>query len=98
MLYCIENAVGAPAPDGQFAAYKEEVVEHARRAFRVSPEVHARALRAAGSERPPTVVLGCSVIEADGLEAKDANGKHLLWIVNHNSFIHHKLGWEPEQN
>lgn len=75
VLYCIENAVGAPAPDGQFAAYKEEVVEHARRAFRVSPEVHARAMRAAGSERPPTVVLGCSVIEADGLEAKDANGE-----------------------
>ncbi|KAJ8713474.1 hypothetical protein PYW07_013844 [Mythimna separata] len=74
VLYCIENAVGAPAPDGQFAAYKEEVVEHARRAFRVSPEVHARAMRSAGSERPPTVVLGCSVIEADGLEAKDANG------------------------
>ncbi|XP_072947566.1 BAI1-associated protein 3 [Epargyreus clarus] len=74
VLYCIENAVGAPAPDGQFAAYKEEVIEYARRAFRVSPEVHARALRAAGSERPPTVVLGCAVLEADGLEAKDANG------------------------
>ncbi|CAK1586198.1 unnamed protein product [Parnassius mnemosyne] len=74
VLYCIENAVGAPAPDGQFAAYKEEVIEYARRAFRVPSEVHARALRAAGSERPPTVVLGCAVIEADGLEAKDANG------------------------
>ncbi|XP_022124719.2 BAI1-associated protein 3 [Pieris rapae] len=74
VLYCIENAVGAPAPGGQFAAYKEEVIEYARRAFRVSPEVHARALRAADSERPPTVVLGCAVIEADGLEAKDANG------------------------
>ncbi|XP_041987245.1 BAI1-associated protein 3 [Aricia agestis] len=74
VLYCIENAVGAPAPDGQFASYKEEVVEYARRAFRVSPDVHARAMRAAGSERPPTVVLGCSVLEADGLEAKDANG------------------------
>ncbi|XP_026316773.1 BAI1-associated protein 3 [Hyposmocoma kahamanoa] len=74
VLYCIENAVGAPAPGGQFAAYKEEVIEYARRAFRVAPEVHARALRAAGSERPPTVVLGCTVIEADGLEAKDANG------------------------
>lgn len=66
--------MGAPAPDGQFAAYKEEVIEYARRAFRISQEVHARAIRAAGSERPPTVVLGCSVIEADGLEAKDANG------------------------
>ncbi|CAK1556248.1 unnamed protein product [Leptosia nina] len=74
VLYCIENAVGAPAPGGQFASYKEEVIEYARRAFRVSPEVHARALRAADSERPPTVVLGCTVIEADGLEAKDANG------------------------
>lgn len=74
VLYCIENAVGAPAPDGQFASYKEEVIEYARRAFRISTEVHARAIRSAGSERPPTVVLGCAVIEADGLEAKDANG------------------------
>ncbi|XP_063827905.1 BAI1-associated protein 3 [Ostrinia nubilalis] len=74
VLYCIENAVGAPAPGGQFASYKDEVIEYARRAFRVSPEMHARAMRAAGSERPPTVVLGCSVLEADGLEAKDANG------------------------
>ncbi|CAG4947849.1 unnamed protein product [Parnassius apollo] len=80
VLYCIENAVGAPAPDGQFTAYKEEVIEYARRAFRVPPEVHARALRAAGSERPPTVVLGCAVIEADGLEAKDANGIILKYI------------------
>lgn len=78
MLYCIENAVGAPAPDGQFAAYKEEVIEYARRAFRVPLEAHARALRAAGSERPPTVVLGCTVIEADGLEAKDANGTYTV--------------------
>ncbi|XP_049874475.1 BAI1-associated protein 3 [Pectinophora gossypiella] len=74
VLYCIENAVGAPAPDGQYAAYKEEVIEYARRAFRVPPDTHARAVHAAGSERPPTVVLGVAVLEADGLEAKDANG------------------------
>ncbi|XP_032520325.2 BAI1-associated protein 3 [Danaus plexippus] len=74
VLYSIENAVGAPAPDGQFGSYKGEVIEYARRAFHVPMEVHARALRAAGSERPPTVVVGCGVIEADGLEAKDANG------------------------
>lgn len=67
--------MGAPAPDGQFAAYKEEVIEYARHAFRVTPDIHARAMRSAGSERPPTVVLGCCVLEADGLEAKDANGK-----------------------
>lgn len=66
--------MGAPAPDGQFGSYKEEVIEYARRAFKVPTDVHARALIAAGSERPPTVVLGCAVIEADGLEAKDANG------------------------
>lgn len=54
------------------------MIEHARQAFRVSPEVHARALRSAGSERPPTVVLGCTVLEADGLEAKDANGSTLI--------------------
>lgn len=57
------------------------MIEYARRAFKVPPEVHARALRAAGSERPPTVVLGCVVIEADGLEAKDANGKILLLVT-----------------
>ncbi|XP_060802443.1 BAI1-associated protein 3 [Amyelois transitella] len=74
VLYCIENAVGAPAPGGQFGSYKDEVIDYARRAFRISPEMHSRALHAAGSERPPTVVLGCAVIEADGLEAKDANG------------------------
>lgn len=76
MLYCIENTVGAPAPDGQFAAYKEEVIEYARNAFRVTSDMHARAMRSAGSERPPTVVLGCCVLEADGLEAKDANGEY----------------------
>lgn len=80
MLYCIDNTVGAPAPDGQFTAYKEEVIEYAKRAFRVSSEMHARAMHAAGSERPPTVVLGCTVLEADGLEAKDANGQSSLTI------------------
>lgn len=80
MLYCIENTVGAPAPDGQFTAYKDEVIDYAKRAFRVPPEMHARAVRSAGSERPPTVVLGCSVLEADGLEAKDANGNKRIFI------------------
>lgn len=31
----------------------------------------------AGEEKPPIVVLSVVVIEAEGLEAKDANGKQI---------------------
>lgn len=39
------------------------------------PDRHYRMLHMAGEENPPIVVLSVIVLEAEGLEAKDANGK-----------------------
>ncbi|XP_022901984.1 BAI1-associated protein 3 isoform X2 [Onthophagus taurus] len=74
MLYTIANAVGAPAPGGQFAHYKEDLYLYGQRAFGVPPDRHYRMLHMAGEEKPPIVVLSVVVLEAEGLEAKDANG------------------------
>lgn len=48
---------------------------HAQRAFGISPDHHYRLLHAAAEEKPKIIVLSVIVQEADGLEAKDANGK-----------------------
>lgn len=48
-----------------------------QRAFSVSPDRHYRLLNAATEDKPKIVVLTVLVQEADGIEAKDANGK---WI------------------
>lgn len=47
----------------------------AQRAFGVSTDRHYRLLHAAAEEKPKIIVLTVLVQEADGLEAKDANGK-----------------------
>lgn len=59
----------------QFAHYKEEMFLQAQRAFSVSPDRHYRLLHAAAEEKPKIIVLSVVVQEADGLEAKDANGE-----------------------
>lgn len=46
----------------------------AQRAFGVSPDRHYRLLHAAVEEKPKIIVLSVIVQEAEGLEAKDANG------------------------
>ncbi|XP_021695608.1 BAI1-associated protein 3 isoform X2 [Aedes aegypti] len=74
VLYAIANTVGAPAPGGQFAHYKEEMYLQAQRVFNVSADRHYRLLHAATEEKPKIIVLTVVVQEADGLEAKDANG------------------------
>ncbi|XP_031348355.1 BAI1-associated protein 3-like [Photinus pyralis] len=74
MLYTIANSVGAPAPGGQYAHYKEDLYLYGQRAFGVPPDRHYRMLHLAGEEKPPIVVLSVVVMEAEGLEAKDANG------------------------
>lgn len=43
----------------------------------MSAEKHYRLLNVASEEKPPIVVLSVVVLEADGLEAKDANGEFL---------------------
>lgn len=47
----------------------------AQRAFGVSADRHYRLLHAAAEEKMKIIVLTVLVQEADGLEAKDANGK-----------------------
>ncbi|XP_002012102.3 BAI1-associated protein 3 [Drosophila mojavensis] len=74
VLHTIANTVGAPAPGGQFAHYKDEMYLHAQRAFGVNPDRHYRLLHASAEDKPKIIVLSVVVIEADGLEAKDANG------------------------
>lgn len=54
---------------------------YGQRAFGVPPDRHYRMLHLAGEEQPPIVVLSVIVIEAEGLEAKDANGKSFVTIV-----------------
>ncbi|XP_058835851.1 BAI1-associated protein 3 isoform X4 [Topomyia yanbarensis] len=82
VLYAIANTVGAPAPGGQysekkllqFAHYKEEMYLQAQRVFNVSADRHYRLQHAANEEKPKIIVLTVIVQEAEGLEAKDANG------------------------
>lgn len=55
---------------------------YGQQAFDVPPDRHYRMLHLAGEEKPPIVVLSVVVLDAEGLEAKDANGNsnisHLL--------------------
>ncbi|XP_017779059.1 PREDICTED: BAI1-associated protein 3 isoform X2 [Nicrophorus vespilloides] len=74
MLYTIANAVGAPAPGGQYGHFKEDLYLYGQRAFTIPPDRHYRMLHLAGEEKPPIVVLSVVIMEAEGLEAKDANG------------------------
>lgn len=67
----------------QFAHYKEEMYLQAQRAFGVSTDRHYRLLHAAAEENPKIIVLTVLVQEADGLEAKDANGKFDIALNQH---------------
>lgn len=58
----------------QFAHYKDEMFITAQRAFGVTPDRHYRLLHVAAEEKPKIIVLSVIVQEAEGLEAKDANG------------------------
>ncbi|XP_043486497.1 BAI1-associated protein 3 isoform X1 [Polistes fuscatus] len=72
VLYTIANTVGAST--GQYAHYKEDLYGYAQEAFGIPQDQHRRYLDIASKEKPPIVVLSVVVIEAEGLEAKDANG------------------------
>ncbi|XP_076763974.1 BAI1 associated protein 3 isoform X3 [Xylocopa sonorina] len=72
VLYTIANTVGAST--GQYAHYKEDLYRYAQEAFGVPQDQHRRYLNIASEEKPPIVVLSVVVVEAEGLEAKDANG------------------------
>ncbi|XP_049958589.1 BAI1-associated protein 3 [Schistocerca serialis cubense] len=72
VLYTIANKVGAST--GQYAHYKEDLFSYAQKAFGIPNDVHRKFLAIASEEKPPIVVLNVVVLEAEGLEAKDANG------------------------
>ncbi|XP_039285685.1 BAI1-associated protein 3 isoform X2 [Nilaparvata lugens] len=72
VLYTITNKVGASS--GQFSHYQEDLYSYAQKAFSISHDQHRRYLAIASEEKPPIVVLNVVVLEAEGLEAKDANG------------------------
>lgn len=57
----------------------------AQRAFGVSPDRHYRLLHAAVEEKPKIIVLSVIVQEAEGLEAKDANGKFSVLKITPNA-------------
>lgn len=57
----------------------------AQRAFGVSPDRHYRLLNAAVEEKPKVIVLSVIVQEAEGLEAKDANGKLSYFAIASNA-------------
>lgn len=59
---------------------------HAQRAFGVNPDRHYRLLHASAEDKPKIIVLSAVVIEADGLEAKDANGK--IWMLPIHTLYH----------
>ncbi|KFB48238.1 AGAP005816-PA-like protein [Anopheles sinensis] len=68
-------STGAGGSHGKwFAHYKEEMYLQAQRVFNVSADRHYRLLHAANEEKPKIIVLTVIVQEAEGLEAKDANG------------------------
>ncbi|KFM78142.1 BAI1-associated protein 3, partial [Stegodyphus mimosarum] len=48
--------------------------EYARETFQMSDEEHAKFMAVAQEEKPPIPVLNVTVVEAQGLEAKDPNG------------------------
>ncbi|PVD39324.1 hypothetical protein C0Q70_01954 [Pomacea canaliculata] len=72
VLYTVKHKIGATS--GSHSPYQQDLFQYAKEAFRVTPEDHARLLAKATEEKPPIVVLNVTVIEAAGLEAKDADG------------------------
>lgn len=72
VLYTIKYKVGSSG--NSMSHYQEELYVYAQKAFKVSSDMHKRFLSIASEEKPPIIVLNVVVIEAEGLEAKDANG------------------------
>ena len=72
VLYTIENKLGASCP--QYSQLSGDLMRFSQEAFGVNPVLHDHLMSVASEEKPPIVILNVIVAEADGLEAKDANG------------------------
>ncbi|KAK3915537.1 Protein unc-13-like protein 4B, partial [Frankliniella fusca] len=81
VLYTLANRVGSLGSHPSHghahghATAPEDLHEYAMAAFGFNAEQHRRLLAVAREEKPPIVVLNVVVLEAEGLEAKDANGE-----------------------
>ncbi|VVC39810.1 Mammalian uncoordinated homology 13, subgroup, domain 2,Mammalian uncoordinated homology 13, domain 2,C2 [Cinara cedri] len=71
VLYTIKHKVGN---DTELSAHRDQLYIYAQKAFDITPEQHRRFMAIVHEEKPPIVVLHVTVVEAEGLEAKDANG------------------------
>ena len=87
MLYTITNSVGAPAPGGQYSHFKDDLLLYGRKAFRMPSDQHFTLLQSVGEEKPPIIVLSVAVIEAEGLEAKDANGEFNYYNIQNEQIL-----------
>ncbi|XP_055945968.1 BAI1-associated protein 3-like isoform X1 [Argiope bruennichi] len=72
VLYTIKHKLGANSSG--YSVYAEDLYDYAQEAFCMSDEDHKRFLSIAQDEKPPILVLNVTVVEAQGLEAKDPNG------------------------
>ncbi|KAK2162506.1 hypothetical protein LSH36_97g03031 [Paralvinella palmiformis] len=72
VLYTIKHKIGTTS--GHHLPFMQDLYLYAREAFGVTPEQHARLLARASEEKPPVLILNVTVVEARGLEAKDADG------------------------
>nr|XP_037286202.1 LOW QUALITY PROTEIN: BAI1-associated protein 3-like [Rhipicephalus microplus] len=69
VLYTIEHKLGCSG-----GVSPGELHGYAQAAFGMPPDNHRRLLGLAREEKPPIPVLNVTVVEAQGLEAKDPNG------------------------
>ncbi|XP_042902243.1 BAI1-associated protein 3 isoform X2 [Parasteatoda tepidariorum] len=72
VLYTIKHKLGANSSG--YSVYAEDLYEYAQEAFCMSDNDHKRFLSIAQDEKPPILVVNVTVVEAQGLEAKDPNG------------------------
>ncbi|XP_064617037.1 BAI1-associated protein 3-like [Liolophura sinensis] len=72
VLYTIKHKIGTTT--GGHLPYIQDLYQYAQEAFGVNPEDHARLLAKATEEKPPILIINICVVEARGLEAKDADG------------------------
>lgn len=72
VLYTIKHKIGTTI--GGHLPYMQDLYQYAQDAFGMPPEDHAKLLAKATEEKPPILMLNVSVIQARGLEAKDADG------------------------
>jgi hypothetical protein len=72
LLYTIKHKIGCTV-DGH-SSFMNDLYRYAQLAFNISNEDHDRLFALVSGTKPPIVVLNVEVMEAKGLDAKDANG------------------------